>query len=125
MSNRDRRIIAFACIAVLGITAAGVWLLWPRPTAITSENAERIQFGMTLQEVEAILGGPARDETDGRGGAVFPVSDMVIRHWSSWKGREYTVLIAFENGRVEDKMCATTFLREETLLQMARRWLRL
>jgi hypothetical protein len=33
------------------------WLLWPR-TAITRENADRIQEGMTLANVEAILGGP-------------------------------------------------------------------
>jgi hypothetical protein len=47
-------------IAVVAL-AAGAWLLLPRP-AITRENAARIQVGMTLTEVEALLGGPARAE---------------------------------------------------------------
>ncbi len=34
--------------------------LWPRPSAITAENTARIRDGMTLDEVEAILGGPAQ-----------------------------------------------------------------
>src|SRR6516162_7726428 len=48
-------------LAALGLAA---WLLWPR-TAITPENAEKVQRGMTLAEVEAILGGPARDDATG------------------------------------------------------------
>ena len=34
-------------------------------SSITRANAERIHEGMTLAEVEAILGGPARDESTG------------------------------------------------------------
>jgi outer membrane protein assembly factor BamE (lipoprotein component of BamABCDE complex) len=60
-----RRLLLFALIAVAVVLAVGVWLLWPR-TAITRENAAKIQAGMTLAEVEAILGGPARDEMTGR-----------------------------------------------------------
>ena len=44
---------------VLGV---GAWVLWPR-TAITRENAAKIVKGMTLGEVEALLGGPERIET--------------------------------------------------------------
>jgi hypothetical protein len=39
-------------------------LLWPR-TAITPENAAKVREGMTREEVEAILGGPERDEYGG------------------------------------------------------------
>ena len=42
----------------------GGWLLWPRPS-ITRENAAKIGIGMTLGEVEALLGGPERIETTG------------------------------------------------------------
>jgi hypothetical protein len=41
-----------------------LWLLLPG-TAITRENFARIQEGMTLKDVEEILGGPARDESTG------------------------------------------------------------
>ena len=53
-----RRLILVATL----LLAAGVWLARPASTQITMENASRIKEGMTLAEVEAILGGPARDE---------------------------------------------------------------
>jgi hypothetical protein len=43
------------------LLAVGGWVL-PH-TAITPGNAARIEVGMTLQQVEEILGGPARDES--------------------------------------------------------------
>jgi hypothetical protein len=60
-----RRLFAIACIVALAACAIGLWLLWPAPSAITRENAAKIKDGMTRAEVEAILGGPARDETTG------------------------------------------------------------
>jgi hypothetical protein len=41
------------------MVAVGSCLLSPRPSAITEENYGKIRVGMTLEEVEAILGGPA------------------------------------------------------------------
>ena len=49
---------------VIAVLVAGAWLIWPR-TAITRENAAKLHVGMTLEEVETILGGPARDESTG------------------------------------------------------------
>jgi hypothetical protein len=59
------RRLVLVLVAGIALLAFGVWLLWPR-TAITRENAAKILPGMTLAEVEAILGGPARDETPKR-----------------------------------------------------------
>src|SRR4051812_17856015 len=52
---------AIALVGVGGCLAA--WIREPT-TAITGTNAARIQPGMTLADVEAILGGPPRDEAD-------------------------------------------------------------
>jgi hypothetical protein len=60
-----RRLLILAVAGTVVMLAVGAWLFWPR-TAITRENAAKIQRGMTLAEVEAILGGPARDETPKR-----------------------------------------------------------
>jgi hypothetical protein len=65
MTPRRPRLLLFAVSAGLVALAVGAWLFWPR-TAITRENAAKIQPGMTLAEVEAILGGPAREETTGQ-----------------------------------------------------------
>jgi hypothetical protein len=59
-----RRLLVLGLPAGLVALAVAAWLLWPR-TAITRENAAKIQPGMTLAEVEAFLGGPARDESTG------------------------------------------------------------
>jgi hypothetical protein len=68
-----RRLLLFGLLATIAILAT-VWLLWPR-TAITRENAAKIQPGITLADVEKLLGCPDRDEStgpltgeDGRGG---------------------------------------------------------
>ena len=63
-----RRLLMFGFLVMLVMLGVGVWLLLPT-TAITRENAAKIQEGMTLAEVEAILGGPARSEADGYGHA--------------------------------------------------------
>jgi hypothetical protein len=55
-----RRLLLFALPAMLvlvGVVWVAFWLAKPR-TAITRENAARIQEGMTLAEVETMLGGP-------------------------------------------------------------------
>jgi hypothetical protein len=64
MTRRARRMLLFGLPAAVVAVAVSAWLLWPR-TAITRENADKIRMGMTLAEVEAILGGPARDESTG------------------------------------------------------------
>jgi hypothetical protein len=66
MTVRRRRLLVFGLHAALAAVALAAWLLRPPGTAITRDNAEKIQRGMTLTEVEAILGGPARDESRGR-----------------------------------------------------------
>src|SRR3954465_7795793 len=61
---RRRLCIALGLLGCLLIAGCAAWLLSPR-TAITQENAARIPAGMTLAEVEAILGGAGRDESTG------------------------------------------------------------
>ena len=59
-----RRLLLFGMLAIATVFAVAVWMLWPRP-GITRANAMRIEVGMTRADVEAVLGGPARDESVG------------------------------------------------------------
>ena len=43
----------------VGAIVLGTYLLWPKPSAFTEENYGKIRVGMTLDEVEAILGNRA------------------------------------------------------------------
>ena len=57
-----RRVLLLGSVASFVGLVAGVWAILPRPSAINRENAAKIKEGMTLAEVEAILGGRARNE---------------------------------------------------------------
>jgi hypothetical protein len=61
--SRRRLFLLAVPVALVVLLGVGAWALWPRErSAITRENAERIQLGMTLIDVQAILDGPARIE---------------------------------------------------------------
>jgi hypothetical protein len=74
-------------------------LLWPRGSAITRANAAMIEKGMTLGEVEAILGGPARDESTG---VLDPDLKMAPGNlWREWRSDEVIIHVLIDrNGRV-------------------------
>jgi hypothetical protein len=57
MRNRKLRWAA-AGLALVALLAAGAFVMWPRPDRITRENYQRIRYGMSRGEVEAILGPP-------------------------------------------------------------------
>jgi hypothetical protein len=66
------------------------------------ESFERIQEGMTLAEVEAILGGPPRDYT---GGSMVPI--IILSNTSAWAdsrmwvGDEMAIDVALDDsGRI-------------------------
>jgi hypothetical protein len=60
--------------SIMASAAIACLLLWPEtPSAITPESARRIQPGMSFEEVETILGGPARFDYDG------PVEGLSVR----------------------------------------------
>ena len=63
MPTRRRLLVAFVACVAFGFV--GVYMVW-RPTAITWESFYGIRVGMTLEQVEAILGGPERDDGDGQ-----------------------------------------------------------
>jgi hypothetical protein len=60
-----RRTLLVALSGLTVVVAAGAVVLWPRPSSrITKENFDRIQTGMSREEVVAILGPPG-DYTTG------------------------------------------------------------
>ena len=64
IARRSRFLLLLSVTSAAVTLTVGIALLWPR-NAITPENASKIHSGMTLAEVEVILGGPQRDEATG------------------------------------------------------------
>jgi|SRR5882724_6685651 len=127
-----RRLLLFGLLA--GVLALGVggWMLWPR-SAITRENAAKVQTGMTLAEVESILGGPERDESTGRleqDGSNDDPSRLeffdALRKAKNWRSDRVIIDVHLDAaGRVQ--VCYRLQVRrvQESPLAILRRWLRL
>jgi hypothetical protein len=82
---------------------------------------------MTLADVEAILGRPARDETQGRarhftGSRLF--SDEADGE-PQWISPEYAVSLQFTDGRVTRKETSLAVIPGRGFFDKVRRWLRL
>jgi hypothetical protein len=105
----------------IGVGVVLAWLLWPC-TAITQQNAARIREGMTRDEVEAILGGPPRDESpyavhfavrseDERLQATRSYARWLVDHLGpeparKWLSHQALVVVQFDAfGRVACSLC--------------------
>jgi hypothetical protein len=122
-----RRLFLLALPVALVLLGVGTFVLWPR-TAITRENAERIQVGMTLAEVEEMLGGPARDEMSPGSAAMFgdlDPSEQGLSQESDWMSDDIALRIAFDAGRVTSRHIVRIGFRDEPLMVRVRRWLHL
>jgi hypothetical protein len=147
MTKRTRRLLALGLPAALVLSlAVAAWLLWAgsRP-AITPANGAKVRAGMTRPEVEALLGGPPRNELTGRpllvagkplvavDQAGLAVSAQSLRETplvarglrvDRWQSDDAQVLVGFDPaGRVGE--CVTFPMRfaDESLLERLRRWL--
>jgi hypothetical protein len=116
-----RRLLLFGLLAALAALTIGGWFLLSR-SAITYENAHRLKKGMTIAEVEAILGGPARDETGLR--PVVIHQEGRIHCWFS-EALLIRVSLHFDGTVMTVEPLPMEPIRRESLLVMVRRWLHL
>jgi hypothetical protein len=124
MTRRAHRLILALPVAVVLVLAVA-WLLWPR-TAITRENADKIQNGMRLAEVEELLGGPARNESDMPNNfirdAFINPGPPPFQH-KRWASPALVVFVDFdESGRVT-RHSHFAFNEDRSLVDRLRRWL--
>jgi hypothetical protein len=144
MIRHRRLLIALGLCACAVLTSAVVaWLLWPS-TAITHENAARITTDMTLGEVEAILDGPARNESTGplvmewddpeNQAAAWRQSELLLESFlragaagqpiRQWQSDYATVIVRFDDaGKVRECHALRTRRHRDSLLGMLRSWL--
>jgi hypothetical protein len=128
-----RRPLLLSMLAVV-LALAAAWLVWPC-AAITRENVQQVKEGMTLAEVEAILGGPVRDETTGpvvldeecsAPGLQPDYSRPYRGHIGpfQWKSDQVMLLLYFDaEGHVADRDPLPLRRADESLLARLRRWL--
>jgi hypothetical protein len=141
--NRKRWALVLMLVACAGVF--GGWLIWPR-SAITRENAAKIKVGMTLAEVEMILGGRGRDESTGLligddddlpevaafGGRLHYFcgswSFDAVQNWvpTEWANNHLVIVVYLDDeGRVGCYRAYPARRVQESILDILRRWLRL
>src|SRR5260370_37035941 len=112
--NRRNMLNCGICTLVTLAIVSGYAAMHQRPANTTRENFRVIQSGMTVAEVEAILGGPARDELAGRRTLMMYRPLLVVsgdgRSHAEWVGTDFAVLVVFKDGRVfaTSQSCVTT-----------------
>jgi len=116
-----RRRLLFGLLAAV-VALAVVVMLWP-PSAINRENKSKLRHGMTQAEVEAILGGPARDEVGGKPPRFLV---KIPENQKEWIGPECKITVVFnEDGRAGAISSENVSVPPEAMLEKFRRWLRL
>lgn len=130
-----RRLLLFALLG--GLLALGIFaVLWPR-SAINRTNAAKIHKGMTLEEVETILGGPARNEASGPV-ATDPTEDepeeSLVWNYSidgdwffarEWRSDYVVIRVAHQDGEVRTCQVMPVHPTTESPWRILRRRLRL
>ena len=120
-----RILVLAVAIASVGLMALAGWrVFWPAHR-ISFDNILKIRNGMTLAEVETILGAPPGNySTTGRmPPAVGPDAYHPTPHYESWVADEASVTFWFdEEGRVVmEASCSSA--RGASLLDYIRVWL--
>src|SRR5580704_4627317 len=83
--RRRRLLLGTVVMLAAGLLAA--WLDYAG-AGITLENYERIQTGMTLEDVQAVLGGPPRDDRIGGCGPLD--SELSVgRYYDEWEPMKF------------------------------------
>jgi SmpA / OmlA family len=80
---------------LLGLCLVGVWLRGHESESqINLDSYKRIKQGMTRQQVEEILGGPARNESEGRD--VRPGPPYLHVPLRTWHGPRFSIYVVFD-----------------------------
>jgi hypothetical protein len=120
---RDRTQLVLVCSpAVLAlaaiIVAVVIFITSPRRPMASQADCDRIEVGMSLAEVEHILGGPPGNY--GTGPSVPPPLPYGNRYmsWDEWQGDGGMVLVQFDDdGRVFDKAHFDLMPRQRSLIE--------
>jgi hypothetical protein len=114
--------VRWGLLGALILLAGAVWFFAVRRAPLTSANCTRIREGMTVQEVEAILG--TRPAQFARGGGPKGTNDTMAAYaWPAEDGN--AIIVTFFNGRVKGPAVMGRFWSEEfeTTWDRFRDWL--
>lgn len=94
--NTSRRFVSLAAAAIVACALVAC------ESAVTMENYERIEKGMTLSEVETIMGGRGEDQTMGGVGigATGVEGQAATESVYVWSEGDAQIIVTFRDGKV-------------------------
>jgi hypothetical protein len=125
---RPCRFLLFSLAAVLVGLAIGVWLLWPTASDHINHNSyQKIQEGMSLAQVEHLLGGPpGHYNTRPIGPLITEVTMPVGATLQEWVGNDWRISVCLSaDASVLFAEIDPVPIRAESVVDRLRRWLRL
>jgi len=122
MTKRTRRFLLFGLLAGALALGACVWLVWPAPSPISWVNNQKIHEGMSLSEVEAVLGGPARRDTTRPFSVCFTGHRGTADPTKEWVSDEIWIMVYLDADNRVQHHDAVAVMRE-SLFDRICRWL--
>lgn len=101
MSRRRRLLLVRGAVALLGVAGFALltWLSGPAPApGVTLENFRRLQKGMSVRDVEALLGKPL--QASGAFSNTWPTRSGTYSASLSWCSGNLMIVLEFKAGRV-------------------------
>lgn len=94
-----RRYVSLAAAAVVACAVAGC------ESAVTMDNYEQLEKGMTLSQVESIMGGSGEDQTMGGVGigATGVEGQAATESVYVWSEGNAQIIVTFRNGEMYNK----------------------
>jgi len=94
--NTPRRFVSLAAAAIVACALVAC------ESAVTMENYQQIQKGMTLSEVESIMGGSGEDQTMGGAGigATGIEGQAATESVHVWSDGDKQIIVTFRDGKV-------------------------
>jgi hypothetical protein len=128
LSHKSKRLL-LPFVICLGLGVVASWFLTPTHH-VNREGFEKIQIGMTMMEVQEILGGPPGDystgafEWDRNGRSEARLVRWIFGTPKTWSGDEGVLFVWFNSqGVVREKHMVPGFRVEASYLHKLRRWL--
>ena len=108
--RRRRLLLGVGALALLGMVGFGLFLWVTNPPRVTLDNCRRLRQGMSVRDVEALLGEP--NEVNKYAHCTFRV----------WRSEEAEIAVIFDTA---DQVWYRPSFWEHSFLDRIRRWLHL
>jgi hypothetical protein len=122
-------LLSFGAIALLAIAATLAWFYWPQ-TQLKLDSFDKVREGMTLSEIEALVGGPPGIYCSGGVTGTYcqgvPVKGVELAKEGmsrEWVAESRSLFVAFDENNTATYVVTGTPVRQRRFLDRVRGWL--